>query len=54
MHEAEKHLQLGMQKATDLLIHLPNSRKHEHEADLIGLKLAALVGPVYGILRETD
>lgn len=42
--DAEKHLRLGMQRAAELLIHLPNSRKHEHEADLIGLKLAAMAG----------
>lgn len=41
---AEKHLRLGMEKVTDLLICLPRSRKHEHEADLIGLKLAAIAG----------
>ena len=44
LDDAEKHMRLGMEKAAALLIHLPNSRKHEHEADLIGLKLAAVAG----------
>jgi len=42
--EAEKCIKNNIESVTRLLIHLPNSRKNEHEADLIGLKLAAIAG----------
>jgi predicted Zn-dependent protease len=42
--EAEKCIKNNIESVTKLLIHLPNSRKNEHEADLIGLKLAAIAG----------